>query len=86
MNKKMLKPINVLITFDPVLESIIGQTEMKVVMNEGAPFVFLLHSVFTSYPELPRRYPPGTLAMSLNNRRPTEFDPLHEGDQVTFSI
>lgn len=81
-----LKSIDVFVEFDPVLGSIAGQTEMKIVMSEGAPFVFLLHSIFTSYPEIQRRYPPGKLAMTLNNRPPTEHELLHDGDRVVFQI
>lgn len=86
MNSKTLKPINVFVRFAPVMESITGRGEMKVVMSDGAPFVFLMHSIFTSYPELPRRYPPGKLAFTLNDRRPTENDFLHEGDKVAFFV
>lgn len=86
MDKEMLKSINVFVKFDLVMEAIIGQTEMKIVMSENTPFVFLLHSIFTSYPEIQRRYPPGRLAMALNGRRPTEYDLLQDGDKVTFSI
>lgn len=82
----MLKPINVFVKFDPVMEAITGQTEMKIVTNENAPFIFLLHSIFTSYPEIQRRYPPGKLAMALNGHPPTEYELLQDGDRITFSI
>lgn len=82
----MLKPISVFVEFDSVLEPIVGQTEMKIVMSENAPFVFLLHSIFTSYPEIQKRYPPGQLTMALNGHRPTEYELLRDGDRITFSI
>lgn len=82
----MLKPINVFVKFDPVMEAITGQTEMKIIMSENAPFIFLLHSIFTSYPEIQRRYPPGKLAMALNGHPPTDYDLLQDGDRITFSV
>ncbi|MEK7628954.1 MAG: hypothetical protein AAB394_00325 [Patescibacteria group bacterium] len=86
MDKKMLKSISVFVKFDLVLEPITGQTEMKIIVSEGAPFIFLLHSIFTSYPEIQRRYPPGKLTMALNGCRPTEHEFLQDGDIVSFSI
>ncbi|MBU3965089.1 hypothetical protein KKG29_03115 [Patescibacteria group bacterium] len=84
MDKEMPKPINIFVKFDPILELITGQTEMKIVMSEGASFIFLIQSIFTSYPEIPKRYQPGRLAMILNNRRPTEYEFLHDGDRIIF--
>ena len=81
-----MKPINVFVKFPLALESITGQSEMKLILNEGAPFVFLLHSIFTSYPEIRKRYPPGELAFTLNNRRPIGNESLYDGDQVVFYI
>ena len=81
-----VKPINIFVKFPSAPEVITGQGEMKMVMNEGAPFFFLLNSIFISYPEIQRRYPPGKLAFRLNNRRPTEHELLHEGDQLIFYI
>jgi hypothetical protein len=86
VDKKEIRSINVFIKFDPVLEPITGQGEMKVVMSDDTPFTFFLHSIFTSYPELQKRYSPGKLAISLNDRTPTEYDILHDGDLVTFFI
>ncbi|MFY9492973.1 MAG: hypothetical protein WAP55_00590 [Minisyncoccia bacterium] len=86
MDREMLKPVSVFIEFDPVMEAITGQTKIKIMMSENAPFVFLLHSIFTSYPEIQKRYPPGRLAMALNGHPPTEYELLREGDKITFSI
>lgn len=74
------------VEFDPVMEVITRQAEMKVIMNENAPFIFLLHSIFISYPEIQKRYPPGKLAMALNGRPPTEYDLLQDGDRIVFYI
>lgn len=82
----MLKSINIFVKFDPVMEAITGRTEMKIIMSENSPFIFLLHSIFTSYPEIQRRYPPGKLAMALNGHRPTEYELLQDGDRVSFYI
>jgi hypothetical protein len=82
MNEGVSKPINVFVKFSPVMEAITGQEEMELVLSDGAPFLFLLHCIFTSFPELERRYPPGKLAISLNNHRPSEQDVLHDGDLV----
>ncbi|MDP3800246.1 MAG: hypothetical protein Q8Q90_02370 [bacterium] len=86
MSKEILKSINVFVRFDPVMEAITGQTEMKIIMSYNAPFIFLLHSIFTSYPEIQRRYPPGKLAMTLNGQHPTEYEFLKDGDRVSFFI
>ncbi len=86
MNNMILKPINIFVKFDSVMEAITGQTEMKIIMSHDAPFIFLLHSIFTSYPEIQRRYPPGKLAMTLNGQPPGEFELLKDGDRVSFFI
>lgn len=82
----MLNPITVHVRFPPMLEAITGRQDMPITMSDGAPFLFLLDSVFTSYPEIPRRYPPGTLGMTLNDRPPAEYDVLRHGDRVSFFI
>ncbi|MDP3764442.1 MAG: hypothetical protein Q8Q95_02365 [bacterium] len=86
MSKEVLKSINVFVKFDPVMEAITGQTEMKIIMSHDAPFIFLLHSIFASYPEIQRRYPPGKLIMTLNGQRPSEHELLNDGDRVGFFI
>jgi hypothetical protein len=83
---EMPKPINITVKFHPAMEAITGYSEMPTVMSDGATFLFLLDSVFISYPELKRRYPPGKLGMSLNSLPPKESDVLCDGDEVAFFI
>jgi len=42
--------------------------------------------IFDSYPEIPKLYPPGSIGLKLNNKLPTEFDHLEDGDKIELWV
>lgn len=84
MNQNYLRPIKVKISYDDTLKEITGKNEEIAWVNEGMLFAILLSMVFSSYPEIKKRYPPGKLGLLLNNRRPQDFDILNDGDEIVL--
>ncbi len=84
MHPQQLTSIHVSLIFDPGLELITGNRRMDIVVSEGATFLFLLHSLCTSYPPIQHLYPPGKLGFLVNGL-PLKVDSvLHEGDEIFF--
>lgn len=80
------KSIKITVCYDPVLEAITGKGKEEMMANKGASFQFLLYCIFTSYPKITERYPPGKLGMLLNGRPPELFDILKDSDELVFKI
>ena len=55
------KPIKIKIFYDKALQAITGKAEEEMLASEGVPFMFILSSIFVSYPEIEKKYPPGVL-------------------------
>ncbi|MGB9743630.1 MAG: MoaD/ThiS family protein [Minisyncoccales bacterium] len=77
-----LKPIKIKIFYDENLKKITGKNFEEAVVSEGMTFVNQLYFIFSSYPEIEKRYPPGKLGLLLNNRPPKDFDILRDGDEI----
>lgn len=90
MLQNMPQPISVTVCYDEKLEKITGKRREIVVVSKGMPFILLLHTIFSSYPEIQKMYPPGTLGLLVSGKLPTDFSILVEGDIVelfaSFSI
>ncbi|MCE9541227.1 hypothetical protein K8R03_01555 [Candidatus Kaiserbacteria bacterium] len=82
----MPAPITVTIQFDTALQKVTRTAGHPVVMSQAASFAFLLMSVMEEYPDIMRMYPPGTLAVTLNGKRPETYSPLFDGDVVRFLV
>ena len=82
----MPPPITLTIRFDRELQNLTGTKEHPVIMNEGAPFSFLLMSIFSEYPWIESKYPPGTLGFTINEAPPKPYSPLFDGDIVSFFV
>ena len=80
------KGITVNLHYDKQLQKITGKEQETVKTSCGCPFDILLSIVFTSYPEIKKRYPPGFLGFTLNGAVPTAGSTLSEGDAVCFSV
>jgi hypothetical protein len=80
------QPISIILKFDKNLQEISGSGEISIFISEGAPFLFLLGSIFDMYPEMETNYPPGYIALTINNIPPTPQTILHKGDIVALSI
>ena len=86
MNQNFPKPIKVTACYDHVLEAITGKCEEVAWISEGMPFLMFLATIFRSYPEIEVLHPPGVLGFAVNGEPPGEFDVLHDGDRIEFSV
>lgn len=80
MKEKFLKPIKVKVFYDEALKEVTGKDFEEVMISEGLDFTNFLNFIFASYPKIPKRFIPGTLAFLLNNKTPKETDILKDGD------
>ena len=81
-----MKSITVIINYDDMLQNITGVKREKATVSEDLPFVHMLNFVFTSYPEMMKKYPPGVLGFSINGEPPSEFDLMHDGDTLELKV
>lgn len=84
--KSFPKPIKIQIIYDRELQKITRVESEKAVVSEGLSFLLVLKTIFDSYLEIPNTYPPGSIALLLNGRRPTDFDILEDGDKIKLSV
>ncbi len=80
--EKFLRSIKIKIFYDENLKKITGEDFEEAVVSEGMTFINQLYFIFSSYPEIKKRYPPGKLGLLLNNRLPKNFDILQDGDEI----
>jgi len=80
------KPIKIKIFYDKALQAITGKAEEEMLASEGVPFMFILSSIFVSYPEIEKKYPPGVLGFTVNGRPPEDFSILEDGDEIAFVV
>lgn len=84
--KSLPNPIRVQIIYDEELQKITGVEREEALVSEGIMFVMFLKFIFDSYPKIPKRYPPGSISLSLNGKPPTEFEILNGGDKIKLSV
>lgn len=77
-----LNPIKVKIFYDENLRKITGKDFEEAIVSENLSFPMFLNFIFSSYPEITKKFIPGTLALLLNGKAPKEDDILKEGDQI----
>lgn len=80
------KPIKVRIIYDKTLSKITGVNEEETIVSEGLIFILFLKFIFDSYPEITRKYPPGSLGLLLNGHAPTDYDVLKDKDEVSLMV
>ena len=85
-DEDFLRPAKVMVYYDEELMRITGKYFEEMWVNSGAPFYFILESVFSTYPEIPKRYPPKVLGFTVNDTPPETFDPIKDGDVIRFKI
>lgn len=81
----MPRAIKVNVRYDSELQKITGLSGHPVMISEGAPFLYLLMNIFSAYPEIEEKYPPGTLGMTINGIPPRDHAVLLDGDTIDFS-
>ena len=84
--KSFPKPIKIQIFYDMKLRKITGVASEEAIVSEGLRFLLMLKTIFDSYPEIPKLYPPGSMGLLLNDKLPTDFDILDDGDQIKLSV
>jgi hypothetical protein len=80
-----MNPVHVTVYYDTNLQKITGVEKEPAVVSSNTTFLYFLHFIFTSYPQIPQTFPEGALGMLLNNNPPTEYDVLQEGDVIQFT-
>ena len=80
--KNIPKPIKIKILYNEELKKITGKYFEESIISEGLSFVSLLYFIFSSYPEIKKRFPPGKLGLLLNNQKPNGYEILKEGDEI----
>ena len=80
------KPVFLKIQYDGELQKITGKAEHSMFISEGATFSYLLHNIFIEYPEIAKRYSPGTLGFCIDGVPPKMHTPLFAGDTIIFSV
>ena len=83
--KSFPKPIKIQIIYDEKLQELTGVASEDAMVSEGLNFLMMLKFIFDSYPEVFKLYPPGSISLWLNDKRPTEFDILNDGDKIKLS-
>ncbi|OGK09520.1 hypothetical protein A2767_03295 [Candidatus Roizmanbacteria bacterium RIFCSPHIGHO2_01_FULL_35_10] len=78
--------MTITVQFDKKLEEITGYASFHSECSEELSFVQFLYFLFQSYPKIEQLYPPGTIGMTLNNLRPTDFSILHHGDVLKLWV
>ena len=79
-------PARVTVYYDQSLQPITGKTSEEIWVNPGCPFLFVLNSIFQSYPEIEERYPPGILGFTLNEQVPEAETPVADGSRISFLV
>ncbi len=78
--------ISISVEFDKELQKITKTKGHPVVMSQGSTFAYLLQNIFIEYPQIEKKYPPGTLGFVTNGFPPKIYSPLLEGDIISFSV
>ena len=84
MEQNFLKPIKIKIFYDEALKKITNKDFEEAMVSENLNFAMFLNFIFTSYPEIQEKFPPGKLGFLLNGKKPNEYDILNDGDELKF--
>jgi len=79
------KPVHICIQYRDGVERVTGKIQEDIIVSEGMVFVQLLQMIFTSYPEIEKHYPAGSLGLAVNGVPPDVYDELHENDVVLLT-
>ncbi|MCM8799689.1 MAG: hypothetical protein NC900_03015 [Candidatus Omnitrophica bacterium] len=76
----------IIIFYDENLQKFTGIPFEEVKIPNNFTFLDFLHSLFSSYPEIPKNIPPGKLGFLLNGKTPESFDILRDQDQIELIV
>lgn len=74
------------ITYSLALQEITGKAMESAIVSEGLPFDHFLLFVFSSYPGIERRYPPGTVCILVNDVPPDADYIMQDGDTLSLAV
>jgi hypothetical protein len=80
--ENFLNQIKVNICYDQQLQEITGKTNEEAIISENLQFVHFLNFIFSSYPEIQKKFAPGTIGFMINGRRPEAFGKMQDGDKL----
>jgi len=80
------KPCKIRISYDKTLQKITGKKEEEAIVSDGIPFMIFLGTIFSSYPAIELKYPPGVLGFTVNGQPPDNFGILNDGDEIFFTV
>jgi len=84
IKKKMvfLKRIKVDILYDEELLKITGKASEPAIISDNLQFVQFLNFIFTSYPEIQVKFPPGSIGFLVDGKAPQALDTFKDGDKL----
>lgn len=84
--ENFLKSIKVKIFYDDNVKKITGKDFKEAVVSENLNFAYFLNFIFSSYPEIQKKFAPGILGFLLNGKLPKENDILKNGDKLEIMV
>lgn len=78
------KPLTLHIIYEGRVAHVTGKASEYVIVSEGLVFIDILQQIFISYPEIEKKFPPGSLGLLINGRPPIMQDMPHEGDEIAL--
>ncbi len=72
--------------YDKPLQVITGCAFEPVIVSEGITFLEYFYFIFSFYPEIEKKYPPGILGFTINGKSPKDFTFLKEKDVIYFTV
>ena len=80
-----MNSVHITIHYDKDLQIITEVDHESMVVSSNTNFLHVLYFIFTSYPQIPKTYTEGTLGMLLNDKPPSEYDVVQEGDVIKLT-
>lgn len=74
------KALNITVVYKNNIPEITKTSKEDILISEGSNFVYLLFNIFSAYPKIQAKYPPGKLGFLINGNAPKENYLLKEGD------
>ena len=81
----MKKPVTIKIVYEGSVKNITKKESEEVKVSEGLDFLHFLSFLFSSYPDIEKIFPPGTIGFLLNNKPPKTRDILADGNVVKIT-
>ena len=84
--RNCLRSIKINVFYDKNVGKITGKNFEEAIISENLNFINFLNFIFSSYPEIQKRFIPGILGFLLNGKVPKENDILRNGDKLEIMV